>query len=243
MSLPDPETLLRVKEATWPAASLRRIGPVTLREGRGGGSRVSAASVAEPFTAADLDRAEQEMQAMEQARLFTLLESDGALDDALAGRGYLVKDPTFIYAAPIAAIADDPPPVTTFDVWPPLAVQAEVWAAGGIGPDRLKVMDRAHCPKTTIMGRANDRPAGTVYVGLAEGCAMIHALEVAARDRRQGLARYLTQACARWGQAEGARNLTLLTTVANAASNALYASLGMEIVGRYHYRIHPEDVA
>lgn len=241
MSLPDVATLLRLRDATWPAAEVRHCGPVILRAGGGGGNRVSAASLTGAFTDADLDAAESDMRAMGQLRLFTLAQSEQALDAALAERGYGIRDATWIYAAPIDLIAANPPPVTTFDVWPPLAVQADIWAEGGIGPARLAVMHRTAGPKTAILGRINDRPAGTVFVAVAEGCAMIHALEIAPRDRRQGLARNLTQACARWGQANGASWLTLLTTVSNAASNALYASLGMRIVGRYHYRIHPED--
>ena len=240
MSLPDPARLMRVTRATWPAAATRRLGPVTLRQGAGGGNRVSAASVEGPFTDADLDAAEAAMREIGQPRIFTMLAGD-PLDAALAARGYIARDATQIYAAPSARVAAAPPPVTTFDVWPPLAVQAEIWAAGGIGPARLAVMERAAGPKTTILGRIDDRPAGTAYVAIHDGCAMLHALEVAARHRRKGLARWLTQACARWALANGAAQFTLLTTVANAGANALYASLGMEIVGRYHYRIHPED--
>ena len=241
MTLPDAARLMRVTRATWPAAETRALGPVTLRCGRGGGNRVSAASVDGPFTDADLDAAEAAMRDMGQPRLFTMLESD-PLDAALAARGYIARDATQVYAADCARVAASPPPVTTFDVWPPLAVQAEIWAAGGIGPARLAVIRRAAGPKTTILGRINDRPAGTAFVAIHDRCAMLHALEVTARDRRQGLARWLTQACARWAAAHGAAHFTLLTTVANAGANALYASLGMEIVGRYHYRIHPEDM-
>ena len=69
---------------------------------------------------------------------------------------------------------------------------------------------------------------------------MIHALEIAVEYRRRGLARHLTQAAAFWAQDQGANYLTLVTTQANAGANALYSSLGMTLVGQYHYRTLPE---
>jgi ribosomal protein S18 acetylase RimI-like enzyme len=146
-----------------------------------------------------------------------------------------------MYAAPVSLIAiKRPPPVTTFEVWPPLATQAEVWAAGGIGAGRLNVMNRVRHPKTTLMGRVHDRLAGTGFVGIAGGCAMIHALEIAVDYRRRGLARHLTQAAAFWARDQGADYLTLVTTQSNTGANALYSSLGMALVGQYHYRTLPE---
>ena len=108
-----------------------------------------------------------------------------------------MKDPVTVYAAPAAALASEPPPpVTTFEVWPPLAIQAEIWAAGGIGPARLAVMERAAGPKTTILGRCADRPAATAYVAVHGTVAMLHALEVADRFRRRGLGRHIMRAAA-----------------------------------------------
>jgi ribosomal protein S18 acetylase RimI-like enzyme len=101
-------------------------------------------------------------------------------------------------------------------------------------------MERARDPKTTLLGRQNDQPAGTVFVGIAADCAMIHALEISSAHRRQGLARYLTRAAAFWAEDNGADYLTLVTTQANIGANALYSSLGMTLVGHYHYRILPE---
>jgi len=101
-------------------------------------------------------------------------------------------------------------------------------------------MDRAPYPKTTLLGRVDDQPAGTVYIGSSQGCAMIHALEIAPDHRRKGLARHLTQAAAFWALDNALATLTLVTTTANKGANALYTSLGMAVVGHYHYRIHPE---
>lgn len=239
--MPTAAALHATVAATWPAATIKRVGPWLIHDGRGGGSRVSAATAVGPVTAADLPKAEAAMRALGQRPLFMLREEDGALDAALAAAGYAVLDPVVGYAAPVAALATQrPPPITTFEVWPPLAVQAEIWGEAGIGPARLAVMDRAAAPKTALLGRVDDRPAGTAFVACHAGIAMLHALEVAPALRRRGLAGHMLCAAAFWAQAQGAEWLTLVVTRANAGANALYASLGMTAVGQYHYRILPE---
>jgi len=241
MTLPSPETLLAVIDATWPTAATTTIGPATIRQGQGGGSRVSAATATSPVRAEERLAAEQAMRDLGQPALFMIRPGDEQLDADLAAAGYQIKDETLLFAGPIAPLTETPPPpITCFEVWPPLACQTKIWAEGGIGPARLAVMDRATTPKTTVLGRTNDRPAATAYVGLAHQCAMIHALEVSARDRRKGLAAHVTRAAAIWGAREGALWLTLVTTKANKAAQALYTSMGLTVVGQYHYRIKPD---
>ncbi|PJI86270.1 acetyltransferase (GNAT) family protein [Yoonia maricola] len=241
MSLPTVQKLYAVVDGTWPPAAKQTHGPWTVRLDNSGSSRVSAATAEGRVTDADIPQAEAVMHQAGQTPLFMIREGDDRLDRDLAARGYVIKDPVNLYAVPIAKVATErPPPVTSFEIWPPLAAQAEVWAAGGIGPGRLAVMERAPDPKTTLMGRLNDRPAGTVFVGIAADCAMIHALEISKDHRRQGLAQHLTRAAAFWAQDNGADYLTLVTTQANDAANALYSSLGMTLVGQYHYRTLPE---
>lgn len=238
MTLPTAATLYRVIDATWPAARMIHLDPWIVRAGNGGGNRVSAATVQGGFDDACIARAEAAMHSLHQPALFMIRDIDSALDQRLAQLGYQIKDPVTLYAAPTAAIAiKRPPPVTSFEVWPPLQAQIEIWEEGGIGPGRIAVMDRAAVPKTTILGRLNEAPAGTLYAGIAHDCAMIHALEVAPAHRRQGHARDLTIAAAFWAKAQGAAFVTLVTTQANVAANTLYTSLGMQPVGQYHYRI------
>ncbi|EBA13719.1 GNAT family N-acetyltransferase [Roseobacter sp. CCS2] len=241
MSLPTVQKLYAVIDGTWPSSAKQALGPWTIRIDSGGGNRVSAATAELPITDADIPVAEDAMREASQTPLFMIREGEDDLDHHLEARGYVIKDPTNLYAAPVADIAiNRPPPVTSFEVWPPLAAQAEIWAQGGIGTGRLAVMDRAREPKTTLLGRLNDRPAGTGYVGIAADCAMIHALEISEGHRRQGLARHLTRAAAFWAQDNGADYLTLVTTQANIGANTLYSSLGMTLVGQYHYRTLPE---
>ena len=241
MTLPDAAKLYALIDGTWPALAKRAIGPWMVRVDGQGGNRVSATTAEGPVTDADISDAELAMKDAEQKSLFMIRAQDAALDALLEQRGYVVRDVTNMYAAPVEMIATKrPPPVTSFEVWPPLAAQAEVWAAGGIGAGRLEVMDRARPPKTTLLGRIDDAPVGTAFVAIAADCAMLHALEIGAEHRRRGLARHLTRAAAFWAKDQGAAYLTLLTTQTNEGANALYASLGMTLVGQYHYRTLPE---
>lgn len=237
-----PAALYALIEATWPSAGQTRVGPYVIRDGQGGGSRVSAATAAAIDGLAEgLPAAEAAMRALGQTPLFMIRHGDEALDALLDRAGYVIKDPVIGYSAPVSQLIQTlPPPVTTFEVWPPLAVQAEIWAEGGIGPDRLAVMDRAKGPKTTILGRLEDSPAGTVYLACGPDGAMLHALETRDRFRRKGLGAHMLRACARWAARQGAEELALVVITANTVARGLYASLGMSAVGEYHYRIKTE---
>jgi ribosomal protein S18 acetylase RimI-like enzyme len=226
-----PEALSRVMEATWPARHSWRLGPFRLREGAGGGKRVSAASVEAAWSEVDLARAEA---AMAQP-LFLLRPEEDALDQALATRGYRIVDPVLAYACD----ADNlPPPLwfTTFPHWPPLQMACDLWAEGGIGPARLAVMARVAGPKAVILGRVRDRPSGVAFVAGHQGQAMVHAVEVAEASRRQGVAEGILRAAAQWARGQGLDRLSLVVTTANAPARALYEKLGMQVVGGYHYR-------
>jgi len=232
------ETLYQVIEATWPTAAKTTVGPWTIRRGEGGGSRVSAATAQAPFSDADIPLAEAAMTALGQDRIFMIGEGDDALDRTLAARGYEIKDPVNLYAAPLSAIAaPDAPRHMTFRAWPPLAIQTELWSEAHIGPARIAVMARANCPKTTLFARCGQAPAGNVYIGIHDRIAMFHALEVSPDHRRKGVAQALIRAAVAWATESGAEQMALVVTQANAGANRLYASMGFTLVGQYHYRI------
>jgi len=234
-----PDLLAEVTEATWPPAATHRHGPWLIREGHGGGQRVSAASAIGNWTEADIPTAEAAMRALGQSPLFVLRPTDAALDTALAARGYLHHDPVVAYAAPVADLAAiDPPFLTSFPHWPPLAVACQIWEQGGIGPARIAVMNRVTGPKTAILGRTGDRAAGTAFTAIHRNVAMLHALETAPDQRRKGCAHNILRAAAIWARDHGADTLSVLVTERNTAARALYASLNFVVVGQYHYRKH-----
>ena len=232
-----PDALADLLDATWPPASTRRAGPWRIRDGKGGGKRVSAATAEEAWAPADIAVAEAAQAALGQAPLFMIRGGEEALDAALAERGYGVVDPVVLYHAPVAALATDrPPPISTFCLWPMLQIMRDLWAEGGTGPERIAVMDRAAGPKCAILGRVNDRAAGVAFLAASGKSAMLHALHVIPEQRRQGIAVKMMRAAAFWAQDNGISELFLAVTEANAAARALYASLGMAIVEKYHYR-------
>lgn len=236
-AMPKLTDIFAANDGTWPAAEYRGIGPVTLRRGAGGGSRVSAATCNGALDANALKDAEAAMRAMGQSPRFQVRPGQDALDDLLAGHGYALYDPVTIYACPVGKLCDQPlPRVTALLVWEPLAIMREIWQAGGIGPERIAIMKRAKGPKTAVLGRLKDKPAGTAYAAMHDQIAMVHAVEVTPHMRRQGMAGLMMRAAALWARDQGARTLGLMCTNANQAANTLYASLGMEVVGQYHYR-------
>ncbi|MEX0327103.1 MAG: GNAT family N-acetyltransferase [Ruegeria sp.] len=227
-----------IVDGTWPAARYEKLGPFQLREGRGGGSRVSAASSVGPFNLKDVEAAERAMQAMGQKRIFCLRPGDEGLDALLAQRGYDILDPVNIYTCPVKQLTDvTVPRVTVFTIWEPLAIMREIWAQGGIGPERIAVMERATGPKTGLLMRQNDQPAGAGFVANHDGIGVVHALEILPSHRRQGLGQWAMRAAAIWAQDNGAHTLGVICTKANDGANGLYHSLGMQIVGEYHYRV------
>jgi GNAT superfamily N-acetyltransferase len=234
----ETRMLYAVIEATWPAAAQSRIGPVTIRDGAGGGKRVSAATITREITEADLSLAEAAMVSLGQVPLFQIRDGDAGLDAMLEVQGYRVVDPVNIYVADVAPLARaDLPRVAAFSIWEPLQIMRDIWAEGGIGPERVAVMERADCVKTGLFGRHDNRPVAAGYVGLHEGIAMVHALEVLARARKNGVGRNMMLRAARWAQEHEATQIAVICTRANIGANALYTTMGFELCGTYHYRI------
>ena len=237
---PSAQQLYAVTEETWPPARRFRHGPWVLRDGAGGGKRVSAATAEEPVTPEDIPTAEGAMVKMGQAPLFMIREGEAALDALLAEAGYEVIDPVTLYTLPIDRLTDLPiPRVTAFEIWEPLAIMREIWAVGGIGPARLDVMARAET-KTAIFSRWDEKPAGVAFAGVHDGVCMVHAVEVPPHQRRKGVAGWIMRRAAFWGAAQGASHMSVLCVEENTAANALYQGLGFSKAGRYHYRIKPD---
>ena len=223
------DRLYAALEATWPPQSSHRAGPFRLRDGAGGGKRVSAAVLEGAYSDAALDD-------LGDLPLFQLQAGQDQLDNALYGRGYSLIDPTVLYSAPIEQIAEKPRPVSLLDAWPPLAIQRQIWADGGVGPARVDVMMRACDPKYSFVARFQNRAAGTAFAAIHDGIAMLHALQVEPDFLRQGVARYMVRGIAYWAQQNGAQVFALAVTQANTSARALYSQLGMTEAGAYHYR-------
>mmetsp|Transcript_23043 Transcript_23043/g.39095 ORF Transcript_23043/g.39095 Transcript_23043/m.39095 type:complete len:114 (-) Transcript_23043:9-350(-) len=108
-----PAALYDAIDDTWPAANLHRVGPWMLRDGAGGGKRVSAATAIAPVTDADISSAEAGMRSFHQRPLFMIRDTDQALDALLKARGYRIVDPVNGYIAATATLTDRPIPRVT----------------------------------------------------------------------------------------------------------------------------------
>ena len=236
----EPQRLYDVLDATWPAARQITVGPWCVRDGQGGGKRVSSATTTGAIEDTEIAQAEAALRELNQDQLFMIRTGQAKLDAALAARGYQVIDPVVAFAAPVAQLTDQPiPRVTALPHWEPLAIVREIWAAGGIGPARVDVMHRVTGPKTAILGRKDDKPAGAAFVAVHDGVAMAHAIEVLPHQRRKGMAQWFMRAAAVWAEAQGAHTIAVVCVRENTAATALYSSLGMQDVGEYHYRLLP----
>jgi len=224
-----------VISATWPAASIKSVGPFTARSG-GGGQRACAATANGPVSAGDIAALEQ---ATEQSgeTLVRVRGWEGELDQMLDGLRYEKRDPTHILVGPVAPVADRPLPlVSAFAIWPPLAIMDELWEENDIGPDRRANMVRVAGPKIGLLGRGSDQPGGVGFVATHGNVAMIHAVAVSAHLRRQKIAENMMVSAGKWAQDVGVDWLATLCTYQNTAALSLYESFGMKVVGTYHYR-------
>ncbi|QRZ12288.1 GNAT family N-acetyltransferase [Paracoccus methylovorus] len=232
----DPQ-IARAFETTWPAAEYASVGGLVVGRGRGGGGRVSSARAARPdWSDTDIARAEAVQRGWNEQPMFRVADDDAALAAALVAQGYRHGTPTAILAADCAHLGALPvPPMTAFPIWPPLAMQRDIWRDGSVSAPRQAVMDRVALPKTALLGRITDRAAGAAFVALDGPVAMIHAIEVVPALRRQGVAGWLVRMAAIWAQEQGADRLALAVSRANTAARAAYDRLGFTELGGYGY--------
>ena len=126
MTLPDIAAIYDVIESTWPAAAVHKAGPWQIREGAGGGQRVSATTALGPITPHDIAMAEEEMLALGQPKLFMVRQGEDELDQMLAAAGYAIHDPVNAYVAPLSTFEDKHPPlVCALLAWEPLAIMLD----------------------------------------------------------------------------------------------------------------------
>lgn len=239
--MPTASEIFDLIDSSWPPERMHQEGPWIIRQDTSGSKRTMAASMVLGSDVTDalaqLETAETTMKGLGQPCMFQIRGASDALDDALDARGYAVVDRCTIYAIRAKELAGPIPHATAWWLWEPLEIQKEIWAEGGIGPGRLAIMDRAASPKTSVIGRVDDRAAGAAFVSGAGKLAMIHGVETLAEHRRKGVGRWMMRAACNWCLENGIEWLTLITVNENVAANALYTSIGMSAVGQYHYRI------
>ena len=89
--------------------------------------------------------------------------------------------------------------------------------------------------------RWDNHPAGAAYTGIFNAPAMVHALEILPSQRRKGVGVIAMRHATIWVHAQNAAYISVIRTKKNKATNALYTSLQMHLVGGYQYPIK-EDI-
>ncbi|MEL7301328.1 MAG: GNAT family N-acetyltransferase [Pseudomonadota bacterium] len=227
--------------ATWPGEAVTATPAFALRRSADDSRRSRAATRNRPVSDAEIADAAETMRGWGQPAMFWVPSDQAEFGAQLAALGYADHDHSVYYGAPVEVLAARTPPRTaTFEIWEPLAIMADIWAATGTSHARQEVMARATCAKTAILGRVDNAPGGAAYVGAHGGVAMVHAVGTLPQHRRKGLGAQMMAQAAIWAARQGATWITLAVGAGNATARALYASLGMAPVGEYHYRTLPE---
>ena len=238
MKLTNRSTIFEVIDLTWPAEEFHEFSNWKLRKSLKGGKRVSAATSIKTPDISDIEFAEDKMTSWLQEKLFMVQSDQNNLDEALQMRGYRFIDPTNIWSISSKTLSlQQVPPVTAFSIYPPLAIQRELWMANGIDPSRMEIMGRVKTPKTTIFGRINAKPAASAFAAVAYKIAMVHALVVDLKCHRQGIGKFVMQKVGDWAYQMGADDVVALCTKENQSANCFYKNLGMNLIGGYHYRL------
>ena len=253
MKLNNSSPIFEVIDLTWPAEEFHELSRWKLRKSLKGGKRVSAATSTETPAISDIVFAEDKMTSWRQEKLFMIRPDQKNLDEALKNRGYRFIDPTNIWSISSKTLSlQQVPPVTAFSIYPPLAIQRELWMGNGLDPSRMEIMDRVKTPKTTKI-KPSFSPAFSkalnIFVGIEiispgfkivssfPSTAMVHALVVDLKCQRQGMGKFVMQKVGDWAYHMGAENVVALCTKENQSANCFYKSLGMHLIGGYHYRL------
>ncbi|HRO13940.1 MAG TPA: GNAT family N-acetyltransferase [Paracoccus sp. (in: a-proteobacteria)] len=222
--------------ATWPAAEYAEAGGFRVGRGMGAGGRVGSGRAAGPWSDADIDRIVRIQRNWGEPPLIAVDDDDAALAATLKARGWLRHRPTLVMQAQVSALTDrEIPPVTAMDLWPPLAIQRDIWADQGIDAARQAVMERTPGPKAAILGRVQDRAGGAAFAAVHGPIAMVHAVAVLPPLRRMGLAGWMVRRAATFAANQGAARLVLTVRQSNEGALALYAGLGFIPCGGYSY--------
>ena len=120
----------------------------------------------------------------------------------------------------------------------PLVGVATCWNEAA--PCNIALNRQAQAVKLGVKAAAGT-PREFTTITVTDGIAMGHALEIATAHRGKGLGKWMMRCASFWAAENGADYMTALCTDANAAANGLYASLGMQAVGQYHYRMLPNS--
>lgn len=228
-----PDHLRAALAASWPAVEQADIGGFRIgrRDAASAARRIGlldgAACALGPWDADDLEAAIARAGAWGQPAGFHVTQDQQSLHSTLLARGFTQQRDLRIMSAPIRALTDQPPPpLAAFALWPPLAIQRDLWSEALIPPDQQAVMARVTVPHTALLGRVNDRAAGVGFAAASGPVAVVHALQTMPGLRRLGVAGWMLRQAGLWAAEQGAEHLVLMVDRENRPAIALFETLG-----------------
>jgi GNAT superfamily N-acetyltransferase len=177
-------------------------------------------------------------------RIQVPLPARGLLDAELAGRGWTAHTEVLVMTKTLGEPPIGIEPSGTEPNLREAGTLTEDWVAGyhardGVLNEPARLLLDRH-PNRRFVWLTDAGHTVAIARGTAhDGWLGIMALEVAADQRRRGLARTLVAALHRWAIAEGARWSHLEVEAANGPAVALYRSAGYAEHHRYHVRVPP----
>ena len=246
---PDVAALERACLTAVPAQRVAFDGNFVLRSFLGGTGRANAASSlsaeADPELLARIARIEGRYVAQGLPVRFrsTPLDPPG-LAALLTARGYVTKDETIIFVAPIEVVARQDPAIRILAAPEPDWMAVTATAEHQV-PARRAEKERAVAmmmtPAAWLVLHEGGQPLACISVVADGALAGFFDLAVVPSARRRGLGSRITRAAADWAAEKGARWLWAQVASANQASCAAQKSLGMWEAYRYVYFVRPED--
>ena len=246
---PDIAALERACLTAVPAQRVAFDGNFVLRAFLGGTGRANAASSlraeADPELPARIARIERLYRALKLPPRFrsTPLDPPG-MAELLTTRGFVTKDETIIFLAPIHGIARADLAARVLSApdedWMAVTATAEHQV-----PARRAEKERAvsmmMVPAAWLVSYEHAKPVACISVVADGPLAGFFDLAVVPEARRRGLGARITRAAALWAAEQGAQWLWAQVAAANQASCAAQQSLGMREVYRYVYFVRPQD--
>jgi len=249
------ETLLpwRIEETCFNAfPSLKQVlfGQWLMRFGAGMSRRANSVNPLRPEcagSAAAIAAAEALYRAQGLPTIFRVPSIvDPALDRELAARGYAGEGESCVLYGAIDALrpgAGAADPAVRLGPMPEAAwLRAMAGLQGHTTARRAiyrRIVGAIAIPARFALLTLDGMPAGLAYGAIHDGLLCYESVITDPVRRRQGCARRVIASLASWAQGSGATGACLQVEAGNAPARALYQSLGLAELYRYHYRREP----
>ena len=169
--------------------------------------------------------------------------ADPSLEEALTRHGYSAEGDSCVMSGPLSAdVASADPAVRLLERPEPEWLAAMVRLQGYRAAQAVtyrRIVEAIAVPVRFALLTIDGRPAALALGALHDGLLCYESVVTDPAHRRHGLSRRIIATLAAWAKESGARALCLEVEAGNAPALALYGSIGMRELYRYHYRRQP----